>query len=156
MPGPSYPQFQKLVTDRVAAGNPEREDSPAYLLKQAARAGERDFALEETQPPSRRRLKELVTGLKHQSSAAEFPAQCAAALDRLRALIEDASDRGSFGLAQSNAEGEVLLRILVLAAVTNKHGPTLRSLYCRVPLNRPDSSPQRGGGWGCGCWATSI
>ncbi len=27
------PQFQKLVAERVAAGNPEREDSPAYLLK---------------------------------------------------------------------------------------------------------------------------
>jgi hypothetical protein len=27
------PQFQKLVAERVAAGDPEREDSPAYLLK---------------------------------------------------------------------------------------------------------------------------
>ena len=27
------PQFQKLVAERVAAGNPEREDSPTYLLK---------------------------------------------------------------------------------------------------------------------------
>ncbi len=26
------PQFQKLVAERVAAGNPEREDSPTYLL----------------------------------------------------------------------------------------------------------------------------
>jgi hypothetical protein len=31
--GPSDPQFQKLVAECVAAGNPEREDSPAYLLK---------------------------------------------------------------------------------------------------------------------------
>ena len=27
------PQFQKLVAERVAAGNPEREDSPALLFK---------------------------------------------------------------------------------------------------------------------------
>ncbi len=26
-------EFQKLVTERVAAGNPEREDSPTHLLK---------------------------------------------------------------------------------------------------------------------------
>ncbi len=52
-----------------------------------------------------------------------LPEQCAAALERLSALIEDASDRGSFGLAQSTAEGKALVRILVLAAVTKKHGP---------------------------------
>jgi hypothetical protein len=68
-------------------------------------------------------LKELVTELKHQSCAAEFPAQSAAALDRLSALIEDASDRGSFSLAQSTAEGKALVRILVIADVTTKHGP---------------------------------
>ena len=51
------------------------------------------------------------------------PTPCAAALERLSALIEDASDRGSFGLAQSTAEGKALVRILVLAAVTTKHGP---------------------------------
>jgi hypothetical protein len=27
------PHFQKLVTERIAAGSPEREDSPAYLFK---------------------------------------------------------------------------------------------------------------------------
>ena len=68
-------------------------------------------------------LKELVTELKHKSCAPDFPAQCAAALERLSALIEDASDRGSFGLAQSTSEGKALVRILVLAAVTTKHGP---------------------------------
>ena len=51
------------------------------------------------------------------------PAKCASALDRVSALIEDASDRGSFGLAQSTSEGKALVRILVLAAVTTKHGP---------------------------------
>jgi hypothetical protein len=61
-------------------------------------------------------LKELVTELKHQSCAAEFPAQCAAALERLSALIQDASDSGSFGLAQSTAQGKALVRIPVLAA----------------------------------------
>ncbi len=33
------------------------------------------------------------------------------------------SDRGSFDLAQSTAQGKALVRILVLAAVTTKHGP---------------------------------
>jgi hypothetical protein len=33
VPGPSDSQFQKLVTERVEAGNPERDDSPACLLK---------------------------------------------------------------------------------------------------------------------------
>ncbi len=68
-------------------------------------------------------LKELVTEVKHKSCAPDFPAQCAAALDRPSALIEDASDRGSFGLAQSTAECKALVRILVLAAVAKKHGP---------------------------------
>jgi hypothetical protein len=68
-------------------------------------------------------LRVLVTELKHQSCAPDFPAQCAAALERLSVLIEDASDRGSFGLAQSTAEGKALVRILVLAAVAKKHGP---------------------------------
>jgi hypothetical protein len=64
-----------------------------------------------------------VSELKHKSCAPDFPAQCAAALERLSALIEDASDRGSFGLAQSTSERKALVRILVLAAVTTKHGP---------------------------------
>ena len=68
-------------------------------------------------------LKELVIELKYRSCAPDFPEQCAAALERLSALIEDASDRGSFGRAQSTAEGKALVRILVLAAVTTKHGP---------------------------------
>ncbi len=68
-------------------------------------------------------LKELVIELKHKSCAPDFPAQCDKALERICALIEDASDRGSFGLAQSTSEGKALVRILVLAAVTTKHGP---------------------------------
>ena len=64
-----------------------------------------------------------MTELKHKSCTPDFPAQCAAALDRVSALIEDASDRGSFGLAQSTTEGKALVRILLLAAVAKKHGP---------------------------------
>jgi hypothetical protein len=62
-------------------------------------------------------LKEPVTELKHQLCAPDFRAQCTAALERLSALIEDTSERGSFGLAQSTAQGKALVRILVLAAV---------------------------------------
>ena len=68
-------------------------------------------------------LKELVIELKHRSCAPDFPAECAKVLDRVSALIEDASDRSSFGLSQSTSEGKALVRILVLAAVTTKHGP---------------------------------
>jgi hypothetical protein len=125
--GPSDPQFQKLVTERVAAGNSEREDSPAYLLKRLKQLEQENAALRQKKrsrpEDAAAKLKELVTGLKHQSCAAEFPAQCAAALDRLSALIEDASDRGSFCLAQSTAEGKTLVRILVIADGTTKHGP---------------------------------
>jgi hypothetical protein len=127
MAGPSDPQFQKLVAERVAAGNPEREDSPAYLLKRLKQLERENAALRQKK---RRRpedaaaeLKELVTELKHKSCAPHFPAQCAKALEWFCALIEDASDRGSFGLAQSTAEGKAIVRILVLAAVTTKRGP---------------------------------
>ena len=128
------PQFEKLVRARVAAGNPEREDSATYLLKRVKQLERENAALQvQVQVVSvkkRRRpedaaaeLKELVSELKQAACSADFPAQCAAALDRISALIEDASDRGSFGLAQSTAEGRALVRILVLAALTNKHGP---------------------------------
>ena len=121
------PQFQKLVTERVAAGNPEREDSPTYLLKRLKQLEQENAALRQKKrirpEDAAAELKELVTELKHKSCAPDFPEQCAAALERLSALIEDASDRGSFGLAQSTSEGKALVRILVLAAVTTKHGP---------------------------------
>jgi hypothetical protein len=68
-------------------------------------------------------LKELVVDLNHGACASEFPARCAAALERMSALIEDASDRGSFGLAQSTGEDKALVRILVLATVAKIHGP---------------------------------
>jgi hypothetical protein len=121
------PQFQKLVTERVAAGNPEREDSPTYLLKRLKQLEHENASLRQKKrsrpEDAASELKELVIELKHKSCAPDFPAQCAAALERLSALIADASDRGSFGLAQSTAEGKALVRILVLAAVTTKHGP---------------------------------
>jgi hypothetical protein len=121
------PQFQKLVTERVAAGNPEREDSPTYLLKRLKQLEQENATLRQLKrsrpEDAAAELKELVIELKHKSCAPDFPAECAKALDRVSALIEDASDRGSFGLAQSTAEGKALVRILVLAAVAKKHGP---------------------------------
>jgi hypothetical protein len=126
------PLFHNVVMERVAAGNPEREDSPWYLLRRVKQLERENAALQVQvlQVKKRRRpedaaaeLKELVIDLKQAACSPDFPAQCAAALDRISALVEDASDRGSFGLAQSTAEGKVLVRILVLAALTNKHGP---------------------------------
>ena len=125
--GPSDPQFQGLVTERVQAGNPEREDSPTYLLKRLKQLEQENATLRQKKrsrpEDASAELKELVTELKHRSCATDFPALCAKTLDRLSALIEDASDRGSFGLAQSTTEGKALVRILVLAAVAKKHGP---------------------------------
>ena len=68
-------------------------------------------------------LKERATDLKNRPCASNFPAQCAPALERISALIEDASDRASVGLAKSTSEDKALVRILLLAAVTTKHGP---------------------------------
>jgi hypothetical protein len=84
----------------------------------------------------------------------------AAALEGLSALIEVASGLGSFGLAQSSAEGKALVRVLVLAAVTTKHGsdalqphgapnahgsrgpPTLHAISTRLsPLSAPRAGP---------------
>jgi hypothetical protein len=122
--------------ERVAAGNPEREDSPTYLLKRLKQLEHENASLRQNKrsrpEDAAAELKELVIELKHKSCAADFPAQCAAALERLSAVIEDASDRGSFGLAQSTAEGKALVRMLVLAAVTTKHGPD--ALQPTVPL----------------------
>ncbi len=42
---PSDSQFQKLVTERIAAGNPEREDSPTYLLKRLKQLEQENAAL---------------------------------------------------------------------------------------------------------------
>ena len=124
---------QKLVTERVAAGNPEREDSPAYLLKRLKQLEEENATLRQKKrsrpEDAAAELKELVIELKHRSCAPDFPAECAKVLDRVSALIEDASDRGSFGLAQSTAEGKALVRILVLAAVAKKHGPDALQLH---------------------------
>ncbi len=57
--GPSDPQFQKLVAERVTAGNPAREDSPAYLLKRLKQLEQENAALRQkkrrrprTPPPS--------------------------------------------------------------------------------------------------------
>jgi hypothetical protein len=58
---------------------------------------------------------------------------CAASLERLSALIEDASERGSFGLAQSTAQGKALVRILVLATVTKGQTRCITT----VPLGSP-------------------
>jgi hypothetical protein len=121
------PQFHKIVAERVAAGNPEREESPANLLKRLKQLEQENAALRQKKrirpEDAAAELNELVTELKHQSCAPGLSAQHAAALERISALIEDASDRESLGLAQSSAEGKALVRILVLAAVTNKHGP---------------------------------
>ena len=61
--GPSDPQFQQLVTERIAAGNPEREDSPAYLLKRLKELEQgtrlcvkRSAAAPRTPPPSSKSL----------------------------------------------------------------------------------------------------
>ena len=64
-----------------------------------------------------------MAGLKARACDADFPQRCFAALDRLSALIEEASERGNLGLPQSTADGKALVRILVLAAVAKKHGP---------------------------------
>ena len=129
--GASDPQLQTLVAERVAAGNPEREDSPTYLLKRLKQLEQENAALRQKKrsrpEDAAAELKVLVTELKHKSCALDFPAQCAKALERLSALIEDASDRGSFGLAQSTVEGKALVRILVLAAVSTKSWPAYKA-----------------------------
>jgi hypothetical protein len=81
------PQFHKLVTERITAGNPERKDSPTYLLKRLKQFEQENAALRQKKSSrpedAAAELKELVTELKHQSCAAEFPAQSAAALERI-------------------------------------------------------------------------
>ena len=122
--GPSDPQFQQLVTERIAAGNPEREDSPAYLLKRLKQLEKENTDLRKRTRPQEavEQLTELVSGLKARACDADFPQRCFAALDRLSALIEEASERGNLGLPQSTADGKALAKILVLGAVIRKHG----------------------------------
>jgi hypothetical protein len=84
------PQFQKLVAERDAAGNPEREDSPTYLLKRLEQLEHENATLRQKRSrpeDAAAELKELVSELKHQSCAPDFPAQCAAALERIKALV---------------------------------------------------------------------
>jgi hypothetical protein len=67
------PQFQKLVTERVAAGNPEREDSPTYLLKRLKQLEQENATLRQKKrirpDDAAAELKELVIELKHRSCA---------------------------------------------------------------------------------------
>jgi hypothetical protein len=125
------PQFQNLVTERIAAGNPEREDSPNVPAQasETARAGERDSerrsAPEEAHPSRGRRRGTERAGHRAQAQVVRcrVPHPVCQGARAPEHAIDDASDRGSFGLAQSTAQGKALVRILVLAAVTNKHGP---------------------------------
>ena len=68
------PQLEKLVAGRVAAGNPEREDSPTYLLKRLKQLEQENATLREAKKRSRPEdaaadLTDLVTELKHRSCA---------------------------------------------------------------------------------------
>ena len=124
VPGPSDPHFQSLVAERVAAGNPERDDSPTYLLKRLKQLEQENTDLRKRTRPQEavEQLTDIVAGLKTRACEAEFPQQCFAALEQLIALIEEATERGNLGLAQSTADGKALAKILVLAAVIKKHG----------------------------------
>ncbi len=123
------PQFQKLVTERIAAGNPEREDSPAYLHKRLKQLEQENAALRKRTRPQEAvvQLTDIVTG--DQGLHADFPQRCFAALDHLSALIEEASERGNLGLAHSTAHGKALAKILVLGAVVSKHGDLAFALH---------------------------
>ena len=118
------PEFQSLVAERVATGNPEREDSPAYLLKRLKLLEKENTDLRKRTRPQEavEQLSDTVAGLKARACDADFPQRCFAALDRLSALIEEASERGNLGLPQSTADGKALAKILVLGAVIRKHG----------------------------------
>ena len=118
------PEFQSLVTERVATGNPEREDSPAYLLKRLKQLEKENTDLRKRTRPQEaaEQLTELVSGLKTKACDSNFPQRCFEALDRLIALIEEASERGNLGIPQSTADGKALAKILVLGAVIRKHG----------------------------------
>ncbi len=71
MSGPSDPQFQKLVTERVAAGNPEPEDSPTYLLKRLTQDNTSLRQKKRSRPEdAAAELKELVIELYGSTSRA--------------------------------------------------------------------------------------
>ena len=118
------PQFQKLVTERVAAGNPEREDSPTYLLRRLKQLEHENTDLRKRSRPQEavEQLTNIVAGLKTRACDADFPQHCFAAIEQLSALIEEASERGNLGIPQSTADGKALAKILVLGAVIRKHG----------------------------------
>jgi hypothetical protein len=124
MPGPSDPQFQQLVTERVAAGNPQREDSPAYLLKRLKQLEQENTDLRKRTRPQEAvdQLTNIVAGLKVRACDPDFPQRCFVALDQISALIEEGSERGNLAHPQSTADGKTLAKILVLAAVIRKHG----------------------------------
>jgi hypothetical protein len=120
------PAFKALVAERIAAGNPEKEDSPAYLLKrvrdleaenQELRKGKRTRASDAAD-----RIKTMVAGLKERACDASFPAQCVEALPGMMECIEEGSERGSFLLTQSSPEGKALGRILLIAGVLTRFG----------------------------------
>jgi hypothetical protein len=66
-----YQQFQKLVTDRVAAGNPGREDSPAYLLKRLKQLEHENASLRQKK---RRRVGAAAKGPAERASRLELGA----------------------------------------------------------------------------------
>jgi hypothetical protein len=68
--GPSDPQFQKLVAERVATGNPEREDSPAYLLKRLKQLEQENAALRQKK---RSRPEDAAAELKDLDHRAQAP-----------------------------------------------------------------------------------
>ncbi len=109
---------------RALAGNPEREDSPAYLLKRLKQLEQENTDLRKRTRPQEavEELTNIVAGLKTKACDADFPRQCFAVLVQLCALIEEASERCNLGLPQSTADGKALAKILVLAAVIRKHG----------------------------------
>jgi hypothetical protein len=119
--------FKAQVQRQIALGNPEKEDTPSYMAK---RVRELEAELAEVKATKRTRttdaidqLKEIVARLKDKCTASDFPAQCAAALPAMTGLLDNGgSERGSFALPQSTAEGKSLVRILVLAAVITRFG----------------------------------
>jgi hypothetical protein len=68
--GPSDPQFQSLVAERVAAGDPERGDSPAYLLKRLKQLEQEDATLRQNK---RSRPEDAAAELKRADHRAQAP-----------------------------------------------------------------------------------
>jgi hypothetical protein len=120
--------------------NPEREDSPTYLLKRLKQL-EHEYASLHEKKRSRpedaaSELKELVIELKHKSCAPDFLLQCTAALDRVSALIEDAPDRGSTGQTRCSS-------IVPPGALGSHRPPTPHAISTRsLPPSAPRAGPQ--------------